>query len=273
MTIGSLVAATASVMLSLSACESPPDKGGVPAAQVDASEVKQYVAEIVRRIPHDPTAFTQGLVLRGGLLYESTGRYGESSIRRVDPSTGAVLERVDLPRNVFGEGLAFTGSDLVQLSWNEFLAYFYDPDSLQLRKTIYYAGEGWGLCYDGEHLLMTTGGDQLVTRDPRTFEALSAIQITRAGVPLFFVNELECVGEAIWGNVYPTSRIVQIDKATGRVLAELDGANLIPAGVDPDDTDQALNGIAYDPAAGTFYVTGKLWPAMFEVKFVPKPEG
>lgn len=259
------------LLLTLAACDSGPkanDPPPVPASPV--SRVPEYALQVVRQLPHDPAAYTQGLVFVDGRLYESTGRYGESGLHEIDPVTGTVLRHSDLPANVFGEGLAFNGRYLVQLSWKEFLAYFYEPTTFELVRAVNFSGEGWGLCSDGQRLFMTTGGDQLVARDPMTFDPISNVQITEAGAPLFFVNELECVADVIWGNVYPTTRIVKIDKSSGRVLGQLDASALIPAGVKLNDTDYVLNGIAYDPHAGTYYLTGKQWPVMFEVRITPK---
>jgi len=228
-----------------------------------------HVAEVVRRLPHDASAYTQGLILHEGRLYESAGRYGESAVREIDPATGAVLRKVDLPATVFAEGLARTGTDLVVLTWKELVAYFLDPVTLEVHRTASFKGEGWGLCFDGAHLYMTSGGDQLVQRDPETFEPLSSVTITANGERIIGANELECVDGHVWANVYGTTRALKIEKATGQVVEEVDLSSVVPAGVNARDLDHVPNGIAFNPEDGTFFVTGKLWPELLEVRFVP----
>jgi glutaminyl-peptide cyclotransferase len=227
--------------------------------------------ELVRVLPHDPAAYTQGLLLHEGLLYESTGQYGSSSLREVDPETGAVLRVVNLPDGYFGEGLALVGDRLIQLTWKEQVAFVYDLHTLELRETLQYEGEGWGLCYDGESLFMTDGGSTLYLRDPVTFRITDRRTITLGGVPLSRVNELECVGDDIYANVYLTDRIVRIDKATATVESVFDAARLT-AGGRPANPDAVLNGIAWDGRTGTFFITGKLWPTMYQVRLVDETD-
>jgi glutaminyl-peptide cyclotransferase len=225
--------------------------------------------EVLRILPHDTTAYTQGLLLHAGRLYESTGQYGESTLREVDPETGRVLRSVDLPDDYFGEGLARVGDRLIQITWREGVAFVYDIETLDVERTFEYEGEGWGLCFDGESLYMTTGGSILYRRDPESFEVLDTRQILLGGRALSQVNELECVGDDIYGNVYQTDRIVRIDKGTGRVVEELDASAVVPPGGRPRAADGVLNGIAYDPDRDVFFMTGKRWPSMFEVRIVP----
>jgi glutamine cyclotransferase len=248
----------------------PPPDSEAPAMS-SRTRAPTHVAEVVRRLPHDRTAYTQGLVFHEGNLYESGGRYGESAIRVIEPASGAVLRKVDLPRTAFAEGIATTGTDLVVLTWKELVAYFLDPATLEVRRTASYKGEGWGLCFDGTHFWMTSGGDQLVQRDPETFEPLSSVTITAAGERIRGANELECDGDHVWANVYQTTRVIRIDKRSGEVLEEVELAGVVPPGVDVSDPDYVANGIAYDRVAGTFFVTGKLWPELLEVRFVPAP--
>jgi len=231
--------------------------------------VPQQVPEVLRVFPHDPGAYTQGLVLHEGRLFESTGQYGSSTLRELDPVTGEVLRVVDLPEEYFGEGLAMADDRLIQLTWREGVALVWDPDSFEEIGRFGYEGEGWGLCHDGESLFMTTGGSFLHRRDPITFAVLETIQILKDGRTLRQVNELACVGDHVYGNVYMTDQIVRIDKRTGQVTAEIDGSGLHPVGGRPLQVDAVLNGIAHDPATGHFYLTGKLWPSMFEVRFTP----
>ena len=224
--------------------------------------------EILRTLPHDPEAYTQGLVFHDGFLFESTGRYGTSSVRKTDLSTGEVLQITSLAEEHFGEGLALVGSELIQLTWQAGLAFVDDSESLVLQRTVEYEGEGWGLCFDGESLFMSNGTDRLFRRDPATFEVLEELQVTKDGLSVWRLNELECVGDDVFANVYQTTKIMRIDKATGRVTSEIDGFSLSAAAERVPDPEAVLNGIAHDPEAGTLYVTGKLWRTLFEIRVV-----
>jgi glutamine cyclotransferase len=225
------------------------------------------VPEVVRMLPHDPEASTQGLELYEGRFYESTGQYGDSKLREVDVETGEVLREIELSDDYFGEGLARVGNELIQLTWHEGIAFVYDLETFAQVRTHRYEGEGWGLCYDGEVLFMSNGSSILHRRDPATFEILESYEVTSGGSPVRNLNELECVGDVLYANIFQSDRILRIDKASGRVLAEFDGSMLEPVGGRPSDVRAVLNGIAYNPAGGTFFVTGKLWPSMFEVRF------
>jgi len=222
--------------------------------------------EILRNLPHDQEAYTQGLVFHDGFLFESTGRYGESSVRKTDLATGEILQITPLAEEYFGEGLALVGSELFQLTWQSELVFVYDVGSLDLLRSVEYQGEGWGLCYDGEFLYMSDGTDRLFRRDPATFEVLEERQVTADGLSVWRLNELECVGEFIYANVYPTARILRIDKHSGRVLSEIDGFRLSTAARRASDPEAVLNGIAHDPNTGTLFVTGKLWENLFEIE-------
>jgi glutamine cyclotransferase len=225
-------------------------------------------AQVVRSFPHDPGAFTQGLVFHAGRLYESTGLVGSSSLRRVDPATGRVEAQVALPEPLFAEGLAEAGGRLVQLTWRNGRALHWNPEQLTLEGEWSYAGEGWGLCSDGTHLLMSDGTDRLARRDPRTFELIGSIPVRSPSGPVHRLNELECVGETVYANVWLTSRIARIDARTGDVTAWIDASGLLTE--DEARAADVLNGIAYLPSSGRFVLTGKLWPRAFEVEFVPR---
>lgn len=226
------------------------------------------VPEVIRTLPHDAGAYTQGLLLHGGLFYESTGQYGTSSLREVDPETGQVLRMRALDEDYFGEGLALVDGRLIQLTWKEGTAFVWDLETFEEVDRFSYEGEGWGLCYDGSALFMTSGSAFLQRRDPETFEVLEVIQVVRDGRPVREVNELACVGEHIYANVFMSDVILKIHKLTGEVVAQIDAGGLVPEGGRPADPGAVLNGIAHDPASDTFYLTGKLWPTMFEVRFV-----
>jgi glutaminyl-peptide cyclotransferase len=223
--------------------------------------------EVLSVRPHDPAAYTQGLLLHEEMLYESTGRYGESSLRRVDPRTGQVLQRVDLPPDIFGEGLARHGNRLVQLTYRKQIALVYEIEAFGTLEQFSYQGQGWGLCYDGQHLIMSNGSAMLTARDPATFGVVDQIYVTTDGRPLMNLNELECVGDEVYANIYRSDRIVRIAKDTGKVLAEIDASGLLS--LTERLRADVLNGIAYDPENETFLITGKLWPKLFEVRFVP----
>lgn len=222
--------------------------------------------EITRTLAHDTLAYTQGLLLRDGAFYESTGQRGRSQLRRVDLESGAVTRARDLAAEHFGEGLAAVDDKLVQLTWHAGLALVYDMATLNVVDTLRYDGEGWGLCYDGEALYMSDGSSVLARRDPATFEVLERVQVTRDGFSVPELNELECVGDHVWANVYMSNTIVRIDKRTGEVTGQLDAQALFLQTARPADAGAVLNGIAHDPATGLFYLTGKLWANIFEVR-------
>ena len=226
--------------------------------------------QVVRSFPHDPGAFTQGLVFHAGRLYESTGLVGRSSLRRVDPASGHVEAQVPLPEPLFGEGLAETGGRLVQLTWTNERALRWNAENLTLEGEWSYAGQGWGLCSAGSDLWMSDGSDRLARRDPATFELLGSLSVRSPSGPVYRLNELECVGETVYANVWQTSRIARIDARTGDVTAWIDAAGLLTE----DEAREAdvLNGIAYLPSSGRFVLTGKLWPRAFEVEFVARTD-
>jgi glutaminyl-peptide cyclotransferase len=229
--------------------------------------VPQLEWEVVSRRPHDPGAFSQGLLLDGdGRLFESTGMWGQSSVREVDPRSGAVLRHRPLPDDQFAEGLALMGDELVQLTWLRGVARRYDVETFAIVGRHRYEGQGWGLCFDGERLVMSDGSDRLTFRDPQTFEVLGSVAVTTSGQSLARLNELECVGEEVWANVWQTDAIMRIDPDDGRVTGVLDLEGVIEP--DPAEADRSavLNGIAYDAEGDTFLVTGKYWPELIEIR-------
>jgi glutamine cyclotransferase len=230
------------------------------------AQVQWIEYDVVLTLPHDTTAYTQGLLYHDQFLWESTGRYGESTVRRVDGRTGTVLQTASLGDSLFGEGLALVGDELIQLTWQSGLALVYDLDSLRTRRTLRYEGEGWGLCFDGRELVMSNGSDSLYVRDPRSFEILRTLPVTFGGSGLRGLNELECVGEHIYANVYQEDRVVEIEKASGRVLRAIDASRLRLISGIRKDPDTALNGIAYDSGTGAFLLTGKLWPHVHVIR-------
>jgi len=223
---------------------------------------------ILRQYPHDRSAFTQGLIWHDGVMYESTGQYGESSLRKVRLEDGKVLARRELEPDFFGEGLARVDDHLVQLTWRSGLAQVWDLKTLERRTTLRYRGEGWGLCFDGTALVMSDGSSILEFRDPKSMEVLRELIVIKEGRPVQRLNELECVDSQIYANVWQSNEILRIDSKTGRVTASIDASDLLTK-IESRRAD-VLNGIAYKPDSKTFLVTGKLWPQLFEVELVPR---
>jgi glutamine cyclotransferase len=230
------------------------------------SEVQWIDYEVLLTLPHDSAAYTQGLLFHNQFLWESTGRYGQSTVRKVDGRTGQVVQRAALDESLFGEGLALVGNELIQLTWQSGMALVYDLDSLRVRRTLRYQGEGWGLCYDGRELVMSNGSDTLYMRNPQSFEVVRALAVTDRGIGLRQLNELECVGDRVYANVYQEDRVVEIDKESGRVLRAIDGSRLRLLSGIPRDADHVLNGIAYDSSTSSFLLTGKLWPHVYVIR-------
>ena len=227
------------------------------------AERRSDAFEVTARFPHDPTAYTQGLLWANGVLFESTGRYGHSELRRVDLQSGRVLASYKLPDNRFGEGLALLNGRLYQLTWRSGVGYTYDAATLAPRDSFLYAGEGWGLTTDGTSLIMSDGSDSLRILSPTTFRVERILRVRYDGAPLYQLNELEFVHGDILANVYESNWILRIDPATGLVRQSIDLADLYfdrPAGA------EVMNGIAVAPDSGQLLLTGKLWPVMFEVR-------
>jgi glutamine cyclotransferase len=272
---GIAVALAATLVSCADAGAEPIDPAAAPALDQSIGQVEQLAVEVIERYPHDTDAFTQGLELREGLLYEGTGLEGESDIRVVDPETGEVLEIVDLPADVFGEGITLVDDKIWQITWQDQVAYLRDRDTLAELDQFSYTGEGWGICHDqgNDRLVMSNGSSELTFRDPETFEPTGTVTVTRDGQPVVRINELECVGDRVWANIWLTDEIVRINPETGTVEAVVDGSGLLT----PEEAAAAdvLNGIAAAPtlgtadSTGTFMITGKLWPWLFLVRFVP----
>ncbi|NLX10833.1 MAG: glutaminyl-peptide cyclotransferase [Chloroflexi bacterium] len=232
--------------------------------------VEMLVPEVIEVREHDLAAYTQGFLLHEGRLFESTGQYGASTVREVDPETGDVVRSIDVPEEYFGEGLERVGDRLIQLTWKENTAFVYDLETFEQIDTFTYEGEGWGLCSDGEYLFMSDGSPFLSIRDLETFEVVFEGMVTVQGQPVMNINELECVGDSIYANIWHTDYIIQIDRMNGVVTALIDASDLLTEEERAELGEQdVLNGIAYNPETDTFLITGKRWPKMFEVRFVP----
>lgn len=234
------------------------------AAPPPDAPVPVLVARVVHRYPHDPQAFTEGLLWRDGALYESIGLEGRSEVRRVDLATGKVTARARIPASEFGEGLASWGGDLVSLTWHGGVAHRWDAKTLRAKGTGRFTGEGWGLASDGRHLIQSDGTPTLRFLDPATLAVRRTVTVTLRGKPVGQVNELEVVDGAVLANVWHTPYILRIDPTSGRVTAVIDLRPVV-AQVRVSDPEAVANGIAWDPARRRLFVTGKLWPALFEV--------
>jgi glutamine cyclotransferase len=223
-------------------------------------------------LPHDPGAFTQGLLLKDGVFYESTGLYGQSSLRKVDPASGKTLARVNLDQDYFGEGLALWSGKLYQLTWRSRLVLVYDAATLAPLATLSLETEGWGAAATPFGVVTSDGSDLLTWRDPATFRPTRSVQVTDDGRPVVRLNELEWVEGFIMANVWHEDRIAIISPGTGHVVAWLDCSRL-RKGLGPLPEESDLNGIAWDPTRKKLYVTGKLWPNIFELTLegLPKP--
>ncbi len=242
------------------------------------SALPVYGYEIVNTYPHDPKAFSQGLLFHNGFLYESTGQEGQSSIRKVEIETGKVLQKFDLPKDDFGEGIAFLNGEIYQLTWKNGLGRVFDINDFKLIREFRYQGDGWGLTTDGTHMFMTDGTHVMRVMDPATFKSVRMIAVMREdGKPLMQINELEYVKGEIWANIWHSERpdilgkpnhIARIDPANGKILGWI---NL--DGLSPDDIkrseENTLNGIAYDAEGDRIFVTGKNWTKLFEIKLTP----
>jgi glutamine cyclotransferase len=243
----------------------PATPGTVAATPVS---VPIYGYRVVAAYPHNTAAFTEGLAYVDGTLYESTGLEGESTLRRVDLASGKVLQSVNLDPSFFGEGIAVLGDRIYQLTWKAGVALVYDRETFEQVGTFHYEGEGWGLTTDGTRLIMSNGTNRIVFRDPDTFDEVSHIDVTLGGQPVGNLNELEIVGDELWANVWLTDVIARIDPETGEILGLIDLRGLLSAKDRRKVKVDVLNGIAYDPASGHLYVTGKWWPKLFQIELV-----
>jgi len=227
-----------------------------------------YGYRLVRAYPHDADAFTQGLQYVDGVFYEGTGLNGRSSIRKVELETGKVLQKRDLPSEHFGEGITVWKNDLIELTWQSHIAFVYDRATFEPKKRFSYPGEGWGLTHDGTNLIMSDGSNELRVLDPVTFAEKRRIKVTATGAPLRNLNELEIVKGEIFANVWQTEYVARIAPDTGMVVGYIDLRGLLTT-AERAKTD-VLNGIAYDAAHDRLFITGKLWPKVFEIQIIKK---
>ena len=254
------------LFLTFSACNTPassdPPKVETP---VKNAVVPRYGYQIVNIWPHDSNAFTQGLILVDGKLLESTGQEGSSSLRRVELETGKILKKVEVPLPYFAEGITVLNGKIYQLTWQHNVGFIYDLQSLERVGQFNYQGEGWGLTTDGTSLILSDGSNQLRFIDPSSFRVTKTINVVDGKVPVGNLNELEFVQGEIYANVWHDDRIAVVDPQNGRVKAWIDLTGLMPR-EDLQDEEAVLNGIAYDQSSSRLYVTGKLWPRLFEIR-------
>ena len=232
------------------------------------SKAPLYGYQIQHVYPHDPNAFTQGLQYVDGFLYEGTGLNGRSSIRKVTLETGEVVQRRAVPKEYFGEGITLWKSNLIELTWQSEVAFIYDSRTFEPRRTLTYVGEGWGLTHDGTRLIMSDGTEALRFLDPVSFAERRRLVVTDAGTPVKHLNELEVVKGEIFANVWLTDYVARVAPDTGRVIGWIDLVGLLSAR--EHAMADVLNGIAYDEAHDRLFVTGKLWPKLFEIKIVSR---
>lgn len=244
-----------------------------PAAQPTAAPTRPaeppvYSYRVINSYPHDPNAFTQGLVYLNGVLYEGTGRRGQSSLRRVSLETGTVLQQVNLPPELFGEGIAVFGNRIIQLTWQARQGFVYDKTSFERLARFTYPTEGWGITHDGRRLIMSDGTATLYFWDPDTLAEIGRVTVYDRGQPVTRLNELEYIQGEVFANVWQTDFIARIDPQTGRVTGWIDLTGLLSPEARNGRPVDVLNGIAYDAEHNRLFVTGKLWPRLFEIELV-----
>ncbi len=229
-----------------------------------------YGFHIVHTWPHDKSAFTEGLFWQDGFLYESTGLEGHSFIRKRRLETGEVLQSRTVPPQYFGEGIVAWKDRLIELTWQSQIGFVYDLKTLAPFSEFHYPGEGWALTHDDHRLIMSDGTAELRFLDPETLKETGRVKVTDEGRPVVDINELEYVHGEVFANIWHTNRIARIDPKSGKVVGWIDLTGIIKPAELPDSTDAVLNGIAYDAKADRLFVTGKLWPKLFEIKLVRK---
>jgi glutamine cyclotransferase len=244
------------------ATDSPIPNSGNPA------EIPVYGYRVVNSYPHDPDAFIQGLVFEDGIFYEGTGRRGQSTLRQVEVETGQVLQAINLPAEVFGEGITIFGDRIIQLTWQARTGFIYDKPNFEFLDIFRYPTEGWGITHDGQRLIMSDGTSTLYLWDLDTLEEIGRIQVEANGQPVARLNELEYINGEIFANVWQTDRIARIDPGTGQVVGWIDLTGLLSPADRGQRTVDVLNGIAYDAENDRLFVTGKLWPRLYEIELV-----
>lgn len=226
---------------------------------------RQVSYEVVNSYPHDPTSYTQGFVWADGGFYESSGLYGQSKLRRLEFPSGKVLKQIQIDPELFAEGLTLIEPRLIQLTWKSHRGFVYDKDTFRLLQEFSYDTEGWGLTFDGKNLILSDGSSDLFYLDPQTFKPTKTLPVTMNGEPVRELNELEFIEGEIWANVWQTDLIIRINPSTGQVASFLNLKSILRPSERPG-SEAVLNGIAYDPVQKRIFITGKLWPRIFEIK-------
>ena len=268
--------ATALLLAIHASCLSPSDDGPEPSAlqPQQFSEIPTYSYRVVHSFPHAPDAYTQGLLYDDGFLYESTGQYGQSSLRKVELETGTVVQLHQLDDRFFAEGLALFGNRLLQLTWRANKGFAYRLDSFEPLAEFAYPTEGWGLTHNGELLIMSDGSSTLYFRDPFTFAEVNRIAVVAQGRPISQLNELEWIAGEVFANIWRTDIIARIDPATGQVAGWIDLTGLLSDADRRGSNAEVLNGIAYDSEGERLFVTGKWWPKLYQIELIsPSPKG
>ena len=237
-------------------------------AQPKHGAPKQYGFRIIHTYPHDASAFTQGLEYRAGYLYEGTGLSGQSTLRKEELETGKIVQQVQLRPEFFGEGITLINEHVLQLTWQSHLGFVYDQGSFRMLRSFSYPGEGWGFANDGTTLYMSDGTAQIRCLDPRTMDEIRRISVHDGSASISDLNELECVRGEIYANIWHSWHIARIAPSDGAVIGWVDMSGVIPAEL--SDPEAVLNGIAYDAMGDRLFITGKLWPKLFEIKLVRK---
>jgi glutaminyl-peptide cyclotransferase len=240
------------------------------ATLLPAGQPPEYTFQIVHAYPHDAAAFTQGLEYRNGFLYEGTGLHGRSTLRKERLETGEVLRQVELAPEFFGEGITVVRDEVVQVTWQSHVGFVYAADDFRLLRRFSYGGEGWGLTTDGRDVFMSDGTSEIRVLDAKTLTEKRRIRVTDGSAPVDQLNELEFVEGEIFANVWLTDRIARISPATGKITGWIDLHGLLGKDAPPEESGAVLNGIAYDAAGKRLFVTGKLWPRLFEIRLVRK---
>ncbi len=242
------------------------------ATLVSAAPIPVYGYEVAHTYPHDAHAFTEGLFFLNGYLFESTGQFGTSTIRKVKLETGAVVRQVSLPPALFGEGIVNWGDQLLSVTWKNGIGFKRDLKTFAVRQTFHYGGEGWGMTQNGKEVILSDGSSTLHFIDPKTMREVRHVEVTGGDQPIGNINELEWVDGEIYANVWQTNYIARIDPMTGQIKAWIDLTGL-PETAQPHDPDNVLNGIAYDKIGHRLFVTGKRWPHLYEIRLKAKPAG